>query len=336
MYDFEVAISEPQNVINAIIRSLALDADSLARLVDLNLSQDILLAIRLVEDRQGDIFVVGTGTSGHLAKKLAASLTSISVPTYFLDPTNTKHGDAGYLKHGSLVIFVSKSGNTEELVEFFKLNVGSISTTISIVGERNSFLGRKTTHTVSFGLFPESDPLGIIPSTSALTTMAIFNAIVAGLIVKLNFKNNDFLKNHPKGALGKRLSTRFSDVMQNSINHPSVINETSTLLDGINAISSGRLGACLIVDSEQHLLGVFTDGDLRRFFQSNSSYDLQQPILEVASTNSLVIATPDLLVLPFIEKMEHAKRVLVIPVVTDNRLVGITHIHDVITHTVGD
>ena len=330
-----MATSQQLKVQKIIKKSLTNDANCLNGLLKANLDSEIISAIDLFENHKGDIFIVGTGTSGHLAKKLAASLTSISIPAHNLDATGAKHGDSGYLKDDSLVVFVSKSGNTEELVEFFNLNKSRILTSISIVGECNSFLGKNSTQTISFGLFPESDPLGIVPTSSAIATMAVFNALVSGLMFVTEFKSEDFLKNHPKGSLGQRLSTRFSDVMHSSLDHPSVINESSTLLDGINAISAGRLGASFIVDSNHNLLGLFTDGDMRRFFQSNAPKDLQTRILDLASKDDLIVATPDSLVFPFIEKMESSKRVLVIPVVNNNRLVGMTHIHDVVSLSVG-
>jgi arabinose-5-phosphate isomerase len=328
--------SSQQSKVQAIInQSMTNDANCLNGLLKSRLDSAIISAIDLFLNRKGDVFVVGTGTSGHLAKKLAASLTSISIPAHNLDATGAKHGDAGYLKDDSFVVFISKSGNTEELVEFFNLNASRIGTSISIVGECNSFLGKNSTHTISFGFFPESDPLGIVPTSSAVATMAVFNALVSGLMFVTGFKSEDFLRNHPKGSLGQRLSTRFSDVMHSSIDHPSVIDEFSTLLDGINAISAGRLGASFIVDSNHNLLGLFTDGDMRRYFQSNSPKDLHIRILDLASRDDLIVATPDSLVFPFIEEMESSKRVLVIPVVSNNRLVGMTHIHDVVSHAVG-
>jgi arabinose-5-phosphate isomerase len=321
--------------LNEVIKlSLANDASCLSNLINDQLFEQISHAISLLENCDKQVFVLGTGTSGHLARKLAASLTSVSKPTYFLDPTSAKHGDAGYLDAKSLVIFVSKSGNTEELVEFFQLNEKSLGITISIVGDPHSFLGTNTSHTISFGIFPESDPLRIIPSSSAIATMAIFNAIVSGLVHKSNFTLDGFLRNHPKGSLGRKLSTRFVDVMHNALHHPSVIKASATLLDGISAISAGRLGACFIVNSEHHLLGIFTDGDLRRLLQVTETADLQVPILEFASTKNLLVAEQDMLVIPFIEEMEASKRVLVIPVVSDSKLVGVIHIHDVVSYAV--
>ena len=323
--------------LNEVIKlSLSNDANCLSNLINDKLLEQISHAITLLENCNKQVFVLGTGTSGHLARKLAASLTSVSKPTYFLDPTSAKHGDAGYLDAKSIVIFVSKSGDTEELVEFFHLNEKTLGITIAIVGDPQSFLGTNTSHTISFGIFPESDPLRIIPSSSAIATMAIFNAIVSGLVHKSNFTLDGFLRNHPKGALGKKLSTRFVDVMHDARNHQSVIKESATLLDGINAVSAGRLGACFIVDSEHHLLGIFTDGDLRRLLQVNGTFDLQVPVLEFASTENLLIAEQDMLVIPFIEEMETSKRVLVVPVINNSKLVGVIHIHDVVSYAVNN
>jgi arabinose-5-phosphate isomerase len=320
----EVKSERNDTNLNEVIKlSLSNDSNCLSNLINDKLLEQISHAITLLENCNKQIFVLGTGTSGHLARKLAASLTSVSKPTYFLDPTSAKHGDAGYLDAKSIVIFVSKSGNTEELVEFFHLNEKTLGITIAIVGDPDSFLGTNTSHTISFGIFPESDPLR-------------FNAIVSGLVHKSNFTLDGFLRNHPKGALGKKLSTQFVDVMHDARNHPSVLKESATLLDGINAISAGRLGACFIVNSEHHLLGIFTDGDLRRLLQMNGPLDLQVPVLEFASTENLLIAEQDMLVIPFIEEMETSKRVLVVPVVSDSKLVGVIHIHDVVSYAVNN
>lgn len=291
------------------------------------LGDELVRAAHLVSCCRGRVVVSGLGKSGHVGRKTAATFASLGVPAFFLHAAEGAHGDLGMVCREDVGFFLSNSGETQEvvtLIPYFKRLGAPI---IAVTGNSASTLARESEIVLNCHVEREADPLGLAPTSSTTLQMALGDA-VAGMATRLlGLKKEDFALFHPGGSLGKRLLLRVRDLMGSGDRLP-VTNEKARVRDALFDITSKGYGATAIVDDSGRLVGVFTDGDLRRFIEKEGLQGLDEPVSRGMTTSPRVIA-PDKLAVEVVRLVEQWEVSAVI-VVEDGKPVGMVHIHELL------
>jgi len=242
--------------------ALRIEARAVAALVD-RLGDDFARACGMLLACRGRVVVSGMGKSGHVGGKIAATLASTGTPAFFLHPAEASHGDLGMVAKGDVVLAISYSGETAELLTILPLFKRMDSPLISMTGNPLSTLAREAEVHLDISVPAEACPLNLAPTASTTATLAMGDALAVALLKHRGFTEEDFARSHPGGALGRRLLLRVSDVMRSGDDLPAVRPETP-LPEGLLEMSRKRLGLTAVVDDDRHVVGIFTDGDLRR------------------------------------------------------------------------
>jgi arabinose-5-phosphate isomerase len=296
------------------------------------LDQDqIERAITLLADCKGKVVLVGIGKSGIIAQKIAATLTSTGTPALFLHPSDALHGGLGIVNGDDVVMVLSNSGETDEVVAMLPYLKHRQVPIIALVGGLNSTLARRADAVLDASVDQEACPLNLAPTTSTTVALALGDALALTLMQVKGLTPNDFAVNHPAGRLGKRLTLKVSDLMHTGAAHP-MIPSGAAWVEVVGAISNGGLGAVNVVDDEGHLAGVITDGDLRRAIQRSDHATLEHLKSDDLMTRNPTIAAPDLLAYDALRLMEdRPSQISVLPVVGASRVcVGLIRLHDIV------
>jgi arabinose-5-phosphate isomerase len=292
------------------------------------ISDKIVEACEVINGHTGKIVISGMGKSGLIAQKIAATLCSIGNKAVFLHPAEAVHGDLGIYAPGDPTILISKSGATDEILRLLPILKEFKSPLIGILGNMNSVLSNEVDLAIDASVSSEVDPLGIVPTASTTLTLAIGDALTAVLMSHKNFKREDFAKLHPAGDLGRRLKLRVKDIMQR-IEKVAVVAPDDKLRSVVIKMTENPQGAALVLDNEGSLLGIVTEGDLRRSLADNIDID-NSKAKEVMSQKPITIKIGSLLseVLSVMEDRE--SQISVLPVVSDElKCVGLIRIHDI-------
>ena len=291
--------------------------------LDANLGAPFAAAVELVMKAGGHVVVCGMGKSGLIGRKIAATLASTGTPSLFLHPAEAIHGDLGMVRRGDVVILISNSGETEEIVRILPAFQRLDARIIAMTASAGSSLSKAAEITLDISVDREACPLNLAPTTSALNTLVLGDAIAVALMEARGFEEADFARTHPGGALGRRLLTRVRDAMR-ADNLPFV-DPDLPVQDAIIAMTEGRLGLALVGTADA-LTGILTDGDLRRLLMRG--VDLAStPVSEVASPSPLTIAG-DLLIADAEARMQES-RVQCLVVTDDNgRVEGVVQIFE--------
>lgn len=242
-------------------------------------------AVRLILETKGRVVICGMGKSGLVGKKITATFASTGTPSFFMHPAEAFHGDLGMLAREDLLILISYSGETEEIINLLPSVKHFGNTIISMVGNTTSTMAQYSDVILSVKVEREVCPNNLAPTTSTLATMGLGDALAVALIKERNFQAEDFARYHPGGSLGRRLLTRVSDVMHRK-NLP-VISMDATLKEALLVISEGRLGLVVIVENK-HIKGIVTDGDLRRALVKNMDMN-QANVSDIMTENPVSI-----------------------------------------------
>ncbi len=308
-------------------RVLQIEADAVLALqsrIDATFSQ----AVQMILDCQGKVVVTGMGKSGLICQKIAATMASTGTPTFFLHPAEGIHGDLGMLSKGDTVIAVSYSGETEEVNRILPVIKRMGLPLIAISGNPQSTLGIAGDVHLDISVAEEACPLGLTPTASTTATLAMGDALAVALLDVRGFKAEDFALFHPGGALGKKLLLRVEDLMHIGDEIPLVTQET-LLRDALFEITSKKLGITGVVDPQGVLVGVFTDGDLRRIMQLGLE-GLQQPIQQVMATEPKRILRQNLAAKALQIMEAHSITSLFVFADDQEIPVGIVHLHDLL------
>ena len=292
------------------------------------ISDKIVEACEVINGHTGKIVISGMGKSGLIAQKIAATLCSIGNKAVFLHPAEAVHGDLGIYAPGDPTILISKSGATDEILRLLPILKEFKSPLIGILGNMNSVLSNEVDLAIDASVSSEVDPLGIVPTASTTLTLAIGDTLTAVLMSHKNFKREDFAKLHPAGDLGRRLKLRVKDIMQR-IEKVAVVAPDDKLRSVVIKMTENPQGAALVLDDEGSLLGIVTEGDLRRSLADNIDID-NSKAKEVMSQKPITIKIGSLLseVLSVMEDRE--SQISVLPVVSDElKCVGLIRIHDI-------
>lgn len=276
---------------------------------------------------RGRVIVTGMGKSGHIGKKIAATLASTGTPAFFVHPAEACHGDLGMLTKQDLVLAISYSGETDELLNLLPLIKLFRLPLIVMTGNLRSRLAQNATHALDIHVTQEACPLGLAPTSSTTLALVLGDALAISLLKARGFSSTDFARFHPSGALGRRLLMSVADIMHRDAEVPRVT-QTCTVANALLEITSKRLGMTTVVDEQQHLVGIFTDGDLRRLFEKG--YDIHQTLIETVMTKNYSFITPSMLAAEALGMMR-TKQITALPVVNEQRMpVGIIHMHDLL------
>lgn len=307
-------------------RALNYEIEAL-KLASQNLDDSFTKAVDLIIKASGRLIVCGMGKSGLIGGKIAATLSSTGTPSFFLHPSEALHGDLGMVKEDDIVLLLSNSGETEEIVRLvpFLRRIGT--KVIALVGNLESTLARNSDIVINSYVEREACPLNLAPTSSTTVSLALGDALACALIEARCFKEKDFARFHPSGSLGRKFIS-VKDLMHIGDSLPLVSPE-AVLREAVVSMSHGGFGALVIVDEDSKLLGVFTDGDLRRYFEKSKNVDLDIPLSSVMTANPKRI-TPERLAMEALKTMED-KSITSLPVVNaENVVVGFLHLHDIL------
>ena len=230
---------------------------------------DFVDAVMEIFNSSGRVVLTGMGKSGLIARKIVATLNSTGTASIYMHPTDAMHGDLGMVRKGDIVIILSKSGDTEELLDLTMMFKTMGITTIGMLGERDSNIGRQCDLILDVGVDEEACPHDLAPTASTTAALVMGDALAVALLEKRQFSAEDFAQLHPGGSLGKRLSLRISEIMYKEEDVPKVY-ESTPLKDAILEMTSKRLGMTTVIDENDALLGIITDGDLRRLLEKDA------------------------------------------------------------------
>ena len=311
-----------------VIEVLRLESEAVIRAADRLDRDNVDRAIKLLEAAAGKVIVTGVGKSGVIGHKMAQTLTSTGTSAVFVHASDALHGGLGVIGPQDVVIAFSNSGETDELLVILPALKHRGVPIIAIAGNIHSTLARAADVVIDASVDREACPLNLAPTTSTTVALALSDAIAMALMEAKHLTAEAFAANHPAGRLGKRLTLRVADLMHES---PSIA-PSAGWLEVVKAISSHALGAVNIVDDDRRLLGIVTDGDLRRTIERTPAEQLASLSAESMMTQSPIYTSPEILAFEALKLMElRPSQISVLPVVDgDDRCVGLLRIHDVV------
>ena len=305
------------------------EAEAILKLID-RLDTSFEEAVNLISHSSGRVILTGMGKSGHIAKKVSATMASTGTPSFFLHPAEGIHGDLGMVTAQDVIIAYSNSGETGEILNIIPSVKRIGAKMIAVVGNVNSTLAKNSDVVLYAGAEKEADNLGLAPTSSTTAALALGDALAVTLMEKMHFTADNFAVFHPGGSLGRRLLLTVEMVMHKGDNNP-VIFENSSIKDALFAMTDKGLGAVSVIDENYMLQGLMTDGDVRRGLEKGINF-LSLPVKE-GMTKKPIVITPDKLAAEALHLMEkHVPHpITVLPVVDNNgKSVGMIHITDLL------
>lgn len=314
------------DIIEQAKETLQIEAQAILSLID-KIDESFVRAIEVLYDCEGRIIVTGMGKSGIIGKKIASTLASTGSPALFLHPAEAAHGDLGMVMRKDVIIALSNSGETKELIELIPSIKRMGATIISLTSNPSSTLAKHSDIVINIFVEKEACPLGLAPTASTTATLAMGDALSVSLLKKRGFKEQDFASLHPGGSLGRRLLLTVEDIMHTGDQIPTVLPETP-MRYALFEITSKQLGITLVVNNEEQLLGIITDGDLRRLIERQQNiWDIEAK--DVMSKNSKTIKSSCLAATAVAIMQQYS--ITSLPVIDEkNHVQGIIHLHDLL------
>lgn len=317
------------SVIDTASRVLRDEAAAVLSLVD-QLDGGFEKAVQLIEQSKGRVVLTGMGKSGHIARKVAATMASTGTPAFFLHPAEGIHGDLGMVTADDVVIAYSNSGETGEVLNILSSLKRIGAKLIAVVGKTNSTLAKNADAVLDAGVEKEADSLGLAPTSSTTAALALGDALAVTLMERHHFTADNFAVFHPGGSLGKRLLLTVEQVMHKGEDNPLIL-ETASVKDALFVMTDKGLGAVSVVDKDGQLKGLMTDGDVRRGLEKGMDF-LNLPVDQVMTLHPMVIET-DKLAASALHVMEQHKPhpITVLPVADgEGKAIGMVHITDLL------
>ncbi len=314
------------DIIQSGIKVLQIEAEALNRLIA-RIDQRFVDAVNALHRCEGRVVVSGMGKSGIIGKKISATLASTGTPSFFLHPAEGLHGDIGMISRGDILLAISNSGETEELLKILPSIKRLGLFMISMTGHSRSSLARESDVTLDISVKEEAGAMGIVPTASTTATLAMGDALAVALFELRGFKEADFAFFHPGGVLGRRLLLRVKDVMHRGTDIPAVKEEAS-FKDALFEMTRKKMGMTTVIDTKGKLTGVITDGDLRRLLEKEEQV-FRKKAKELMSKNPKMI-DENALAAKAVQVMESFS-ITVLPVTGENgEMTGIVHLHDLL------
>lgn len=312
-----------KNIIQTAKKTILIEADAIKKLADL-VDEDFEKAVMAIFKSNGRVIVTGIGKSANIASKIVATFNSTGTPSVFMHAADAIHGDLGNIQKSDVVICISKSGNTPEIKVLLPLIKNYGNKIIGITGNKSSFLGQHADYTLNSYVEKEACPNNLAPTTSTTAQLVLGDALAVCLLNLKDFSSKDFAKYHPGGALGKRLYLRVDDIVVNN-EAPKVAGDAS-IKDVIVEISEKRLGTTAVVDNEK-IIGIITDGDLRRMLEKNSDFS-HLKAKDIMSLNPIQVESETMAAhaLDIMQKHDITQ----ILVSENDKYKGVIHFHDLL------
>ncbi|MEO0278291.1 MAG: KpsF/GutQ family sugar-phosphate isomerase [candidate division WOR-3 bacterium] len=308
-------------------RVIEVEIEEAKKLID-RIDENFVEAVKILAECKGRVVLTGMGKSGIIAKKIAATMASTGTPAFFLHPAEGIHGDLGMITKQDVVIAISNSGNTKEILEIIPVVKRLGIKLISLTGNPNSELAKKSDVVINVGVDKEACPLGLAPTSSTTATLIMGDALAMALLKKKGFKREDFAMVHPGGTLGKRLLLKVEDLMHTGEEIPRT-NEEASMEEVVIEISSKRLGITTVIDKDNKLLGVITDGDLRRLIEKMGKALFDAKAKDVMTKNPKHIKK-EALAVEALNIMEKYSITSLVVVDDEKKVIGIIHLHDIL------
>ena len=306
---------------------LEIEADAIRNLKQ-QIDDHFFHACELMLGCQGRVVVTGMGKSGHVGGKIAATLASTGTPAFFVHPGEASHGDLGMITGSDLVLALSNSGETDELLMILPIIKRLHIPLIAMSGNPNSRLAQAADAHLNIAVAKEACPLGLAPTASTTATLAMGDALAVALLESRDFTEEDFARSHPAGSLGRRLLLRIEDLMHSGDRLPKV-EQHASLSSALAEMSEKGLGMTTVVDSDNRICGIFTDGDLRRLLD-HGQVDIQQLTVAEVMHSQFTTSSADQLAGEALQMMDQ-KRINALPIVdNDNRVLGVINMHDLL------
>jgi len=315
------------NLLAIAKKVLKTEADAVLALTD-RINSDFEKAIEIIFNSKGRVVVTGMGKSGLVGKKIAATLASTGTPAFFLHPAEASHGDLGMVTSDEVIIAISNSGETEELVGLIPFLKRFDVSLISMTGNPDSTLSKAADVVLDISVKEEACPFGVVPTASTTAALAMGDAIAIALLTKRGFREEDFAFFHPGGSLGKKIFTKVKDLMHHGDSLPMIAPDAS-MTTAVIEISSKRLGITIVADAYKRILGIITDGDVRRGIERWSKEFFDMNAGEVMTKNPKTISEDELAAKALSIMERHSITSLVVPDV-EGKAKGIIHLHDVL------
>jgi len=315
-----------QELIASGRRTIRLEQEAVAALEE-RIGDDFVRACQLILSCKGRVVVTGMGKSGHIGRKIAATLASTGTPAFFVHPGEASHGDLGMITRGDLVMAISNSGNSPEILTLLPILKRLGIPMITMTGKPHSPLAEAAEVSLDIHVASEACPLDLAPTSSTTATLVMGDALAVALLEARGFTAEDFALSHPGGILGRRLLLRVNDLIHAGDQMPKVQAQTS-LLDALSEITAKGLGMTTVVGEDGTLLGVFTDGDLRRAV--DKGHDIRQVTIENIMTRKPTTVHQDALAAEALTIMENRKITALVVIDEHNHPVGVIHMHDLL------
>jgi arabinose-5-phosphate isomerase len=305
---------------------LRIESDAIASLIS-RIDANFEKVVKLIYRVEGRIIVTGMGKPGFIAQKISATLSSTGTPSLYLHPAEALHGDLGRVTKKDLILALSNSGETEEIIKFLPIVKKIGAKLVSMTGNPHSTLARFSDYTINTSVKREACPLGLAPTTSTTVMLALGDALAVALLDKKGFKEKDFAFYHPGGILGKRLLLTVEDIMRKGHDNP-IVKESAKVKQVLLTITKSRAGSASVVDGRGRLVGIFTDGDLRRHLETNPR--LIECEVKYAMTKNPAVITKERLAAEAFDILR-SKRIDELPVVDDRkRPIGLLDVQDIL------
>lgn len=316
-----------QNSIEIAKKVLQIEADAVSSLIG-RIDRTFERAVNIILNSNGRVVVTGMGKSGLVGKKIAATLASTGTPSFFMHPAEASHGDLGMVTADDVIIAISNSGETDEIIGIIPFLKRFNVELIALTGNHASTLAKAAEVNLDISVQEEACPLGIVPTASTTAALAMGDAIAVALLTKRGFQQDDFASFHPSGSLGKKLFIRVKDLMHSGDSLPLTLPDAS-LTAAVIEISSKRLGITVVAEGSGAMSGIITDGDVRRGIEKWGKDFFDMKAGDVMTRNPRVIAEDELAAKALAVMEKHAISALVVTGDND-RIAGVIHIHDIL------
>lgn len=317
---------ENENLCNLARAVINIEAQMISNLTE-RIDENFVAACEYLHKNEGRIIVIGVGKSGHIGKKIAATFASTGSPAFFIHPSEAKHGDMGMITKKDVLLVLSNSGESEEIVSILPFIKRLDVPLISLTGRSESTLAKAATINIDVSVEKEACPLGLAPTSSTTAALVMGDALAMALLDKRGFTENDFALSHPGGTLGRRLLLMVSEIMHQDDAVPLILMDAS-LKEALMEMTHKKLGMTTVVDEAGELKGIFTDGDVRRVL--DKEVDIHKtPIHSVMSKNPKTIMH-NILAAEALNIMETFKITSLVVIDQLRKPVGVVHIHDII------
>jgi arabinose-5-phosphate isomerase len=320
-------VPESDSILAVAKRVLKVEAEAVLSLMD-KLTNDFEKVVEIIYGCKGRVIVTGIGKSGLVGKKIAATLASTGTPAFFMHPAEASHGDLGMVTSNDVVIAISNSGETEEIIGLIPFLKRFNVTLISMTGNLQSTLSKASETGLDVSVREEACPLGIVPTASTTATLAMGDAVAIALLIKRGFKEEDFANFHPRGSLGKKLFIKVKDLMHTGDALP-LVSSIAPMTQAVVEMSSKRLGVAVVVDGNGKILGIITDGDLRRGIERWGKSFFNMNAGEVMTKNPKTISEEELAA-KALSIMEQYSITSLVVSDADQKTKGIIHLHDIL------